>query len=612
MTARITHRGPDDVGERQWPTAGLGFRRLALVDLRGGHQPATDERGRFWSVFNGEIYNHVELRRELRARGHELYGTGDADLIPHLYEEWGAEFVHRVRGMFAIAVHDTETGELFLARDAFGIKPMYWVQRGDLIAFASEVAALRAVDLVPTEPDPTSVWHYLSYGYVPEPLTMWAGIHMLPAGHFLHYRNGQASVHRWWEPDFRPDESLAGSDVAAEILSRLEGSVAAHLAADVPVGAYLSSGVDSNLLVALACKFQEVRTFSIGFHDTEEGRGELSAASAQARALGTIHHEQVVSADDYWQALPRVVASQEVPLADPSAPALWFLAQAAGAQVKAVLSGEGADELFGGYPVYREPRSLRAVTGLPRAAREQLSRLAPRLPAGRPGRGFLERGTTPLERRFLGNAPVFSAEAKSALWAADPQPAPSSDLVQPFYAGTDYLDDVARMQVVSCHTWLPNSILLKADKMAMAHSLEVRVPYLDREVFAIASRLPERLRVNRSETKVALRAAARLVLPTDVAQRPKLGFPIPFRAWLKGPIAADVRELLLGSADPLLEPAGLLALIDHTPGAAQQRRLWSVMTYLLWRRAQVDSTPSPVASPGRGRVAPERAPEPTV
>jgi len=595
MSTCLQHRGPDDSGFQEWPDAGLVFRRLALLDLPGGNQPAPDEQRRYWSVFNGEIYNHVELRAQLLALGHELRGTGDAELIPHLFEQWGPQMLERLRGMFAIAVYDRAKGELFLARDPFGIKPLYWAVSGGRLGFASEVRALRAVGLVPDEPDPVAVADYLAFGYVPDPATMWAGVSMLPAGHTLLFRGSQVTVRRWWQVSLAPDKHRALSEAGAEVLDVVDGSVAAHLSADVPVGAYLSSGVDSSLLVALAARRQALDTFSIGFEGSHGVHSELSAARSLAAQLATRHHEQVVSAADYWLELPRIIASQEEPLADPSAPALWFLARSAAKHVKAVLSGEGADELFAGYPIYREPNALSPVTRLPAGARMLLRRLSARLPAGRPGRGFLERATTPLEGRFLGNAPLFSDAVVAQLMGASRQAAGrvAADVVAPLYQGTEGLDDVARMQVVSCQTWLPSSILMKADKMSMAHSLEVRVPYLDREVFAVARQLPERLRIRGTETKVTLRAAAAQVLPADVAARPKLGFPVPFRAWMTGAVAPQVRELFAQGDDAVLDRMALLQLFDQPGGPARERQMWSVMTYLLWRREQGSTVDAP-------------------
>ena len=588
MAAAMRHRGPDDVGLVRFAGGGLAARRLALLDVPGGHQPVANERETLWGVFNGELYNHRELRDDLVRRGHRIYSHCDSELIPHMYEEWGAEMVTRLRGMFALAVFAPESGELFLARDPFGIKPLYYVETPGKLVFASEARALLAGG-VGADVDATSVWHYLSFGYVPDPATMWRGVRRLAPGHHLTFRDGKLSLHRYWRPEFEPDQGVSLTESADAIERSLNDSVTAHLDADVPVGAYLSSGVDSSLLVALAAQRRPVQTFSVGFEGSRSGHEELTAARALAAQLGTDHHEELISARDYCDALPDIAGSQEEPLADPSAPALWFLARAAGRHVKAVLSGEGADELFAGYPMFLEPGSLRAVEALPGPLRLRIGRVAGRLPDGMRGKSFLERGSTPLARRFLGNAPIYNEDEKRRLmataFAGEEFPASSFDVVAPYYAAADGADDVTKMQTVSCQTWLPGSILMKADKMGMAHSVEVRVPFLDREVFAAAAPLPLTHRIGGGQTKIALRTAAARVLPAATAQRPKLGFPVPFRSWLDGELGALLRELVVSSDDPLLDRRAVETLVDQGAGPGQYRQQWSLLSYLLWRQA---------------------------
>lgn len=593
MGAAMAHRGPDDSGQQCWDDAGLTFRRLALLDLDGGAQPVHEATGRFWTVFNGEIYNHRELRAELTALGHHVPGTGDAALLPALFLQWGQGMLTRLRGMFALAVYDTRERELFLARDGFGIKPLYWTQQAGSLLFASELGALRAgTPGARHSVEPQAVSHYLSFGYVPDPVTMWSGVHALPAGHSLLLRAGRVQVQRWWTPEFTAPTRSSATALVAELTARLEDSVAYHLDADVPVGAYLSSGVDSSLLVALASRRQDLDTFSIGFEGATGSLDELRAARELASLLGTRHHEQVISAQEYWDRLPQIVACQEQPLADPSAPALWFLAREASGTVKAVLSGEGADELFAGYPMYREPRALAPVSRLPSGWQTTLRSVASRLPEGRRGKSYLTRATTPLPYRFLGNAPLFTDQDRQELLADAGGLESPWDRVGPVYARSDSLDDVAQMQAVSCETWLPSSILMKADKMAMAHSLEVRVPYLDREVFDLARSLPAAMRVDRKHTKVALRRAAAAHLPAEVAWRPKLGFPVPFRSWLDGPVGDQVHELFHDSDDPLLNRAAVNNLLLERSRPGTQRRIWGVMVYLLWRQAHAGGVPA--------------------
>ncbi len=585
----LRHRGPDAAGHVAVGNAGLVFRRLALVDLQRGDQPVSDERRRYWSVFNGEIYNHRELRRSLVAQGHVLSGSGDAELIPHLYEEHGEALVHRLRGMFAIAVYDRDRDELVLMRDRFGIKPLFMLRTQTHTVFGSEVRAVEAA-VGRLEPDRETLWHYLSFGYAPEPRTMWTGLAQVRAGHTTRVRGGEAVERSYWSPAFLPPSDRSLTENGERIGAALADSVTAHLSADVEVGAYLSSGVDSSLLVALARQVGPVKTFSVGFEPARPGEGvaaldELDAARATAALLGTQHQEERVSAAEWLARLPEVVAAQEQPLADPSAPALWFLARAASREVKAVLSGEGADELFGGYPVYRQPRSLRPVTGLPDRASAWLRATAERLPEGLKGKEFVLRGTTPLPRRFLGNMPLFDEQAKRrllGLHAGEPSPNPSADLLAHTYQASMGASDVDRMQLASLSSWLPGNILAKADRMGMAHSLEVRVPFLDPVVFQAAAELPVTHRVSARTTKAALRAAAASLLPTAIASRPKLGFPVPFRSWLDGAAGELLLELSTSPDSPL--DARVVAQVRADARRADRyQRQWALLIYLLWR-----------------------------
>ncbi|HSR87194.1 MAG TPA: asparagine synthase (glutamine-hydrolyzing) [Streptosporangiaceae bacterium] len=591
LGATLRHRGPDEEGLIDLDRAQLICRRLALLDLGGGHQPRAAARGRFWSVFNGEIYNHAELRRELTARGHDIRGHGDSELIPHLYEQWGASFVERLRGMFALAVYDRHADELFLARDPFGIKPLLLLRTPRHVLFASEartvMAAVGRLDI-----DPTSLWHYLSFGYVPDPATLWRDLVKLPPGHHATIRDGEIRISRYWWPRMTPgpDRSLRTS--AEDVEAALQDSVAAHMAADVPVGAYLSSGVDSSVVTALAARLAPLKTFSIGFEMTMGANDEVPAARDLAARLGTEHAEEVITERDYVEALPQIVAAQESPLADPSAPALWFLARAASRQVKAVLSGEGADELFAGYPIFQQPQALRVFEGIPAFLRPVLGGLADQLPDGTKGKGYLQRGMTQLERRFLGNNPVFDDQQKRRLlapvFAEGAEPQPSYHLVAPVYAASAGQPDVVRMQEVALQTWLPSSILAKADMMGMAHSLEVRVPFLDPEVYAVAASLPLHHRVAGGRTKVALREAAARLLPARTASRPKLGFPVPFEAWLEGGLGAWLRELAADCPGSLLDRREVGRVLTNRSHPNRHQQQLALLVFLLWHRSFVD------------------------
>ena len=602
LGATLRHRGPDGGGGIALDRTQLICRRLALLDLGGGQQPAADERGRFWSVFNGEVYNHAELRRELTARGHDIRGHGDSELIPHLYEQWGDSFVERLRGMFALAVYDRHADELFLARDPFGIKPLFVLRTPRHVLFASEartvMAAVGRLDL-----DPASLWHYLSFGYVPDPATPWRDLVKLPPGHHATIRRGEIRMNRYWRPCLTPgsDRSLQAS--ADDVEAALRDSVAAHMMADVPVGAYLSSGVDSSVLAAAAARLAPLKTFSIGFEMAAGAGDEVPAARDLAARLGTDHVDEVITERDYLEALPQIVAAQESPLADPSAPALWFLARSASREVKAVLSGEGADELFAGYPIFRQPQALRPFDGVPASLRPALRCLADHLPDGTKGKGYLQRGTTRLERRFLGNAPVFDDQQKRRLLApavaAGGEPRSSFDLVAPHYAAVAGQPDLVRMQEIALQTWLPSSILAKADMMAMAHSLEVRVPFLDPEVYAVAASLPLRHRVAGRQTKVALREAAARLLPAETARRPKLGFPVPFRAWLEGGPGAWLRELAADCDGSLLDRREVGRLLTDGSHPNRHQQQWALLVFLLWHRSFPDAAACRGPGPAR-------------
>jgi asparagine synthase (glutamine-hydrolysing) len=602
IEAAMRHRGPDEGGGIALDHAQLSCRRLALLDLAAGQQPAADERGRFWSVFNGEIYNHAELRRELIARGHDIRGHGDSELIPHLYEQWGTSFVQRLRGMFALAVYDRHAEELFLARDRFGIKPLLMLRTPRHVLFASEARTVMAAT-GPLDLDPASLWHYLSFGYVPDPATPWRDLVKLPPAHYATVRHGEIRMNCYWRPCLTsgPDRGLQAS--ADDVEAALNDSVAAHMIADVPVGAYLSSGVDSSVVAAAAARLGPLRTFSIGFEMAEGENDEVPAARDLAARLGTDHVEEIITERDYIEALPQIVAAQESPLADPSAPALWFLARMASREVKAVLSGEGADELFAGYPIFQQPQALRVFDGIPAFLRPALARLAERLPDGTKGKGYLQRGTTPLERRFLGNNPVFDDQQKRRLLApavaAGAEPQPSYDLVAPHYAAVAGQPDVVRMQAVALQTWLPSSILVKADMMAMAHSVEVRVPFLDPEVYAVAASLPLRHRVAGRRTKVALRAAAARLLPAETARRPKLGFPVPFDIWLDGALGAWLRELAADCDGSLLDRREVSRVLTDRSHPNRHQQQWALLVFLLWHRSLLDVAAGPRPSAAR-------------
>ncbi|NMP22065.1 asparagine synthase (glutamine-hydrolyzing) [Sulfobacillus harzensis] len=589
MVDTMIHRGPDDRGVAYFGSAGLGFRRLSILDLRGGHQPMSGEDQQIVSVTNGEIYNYRQLRDALEAQGHLFRSDSDAEVVPHLYEQGGIDHVVRqLRGMFAVAIWDRRTNTMHLIRDHFGIKPLYYTVGSEGLFFASDIRSLLASGRVEPAVNANALWHYLTFQYVPDPQTMFAGVWKLPPDHYLSWHDHHVELTRYWAMSYDPDPHFTLPELAEAIHHTLKDSVARHMMSDVPRGAYLSSGIDSSAVVAFLRQHQELDTFSIGFGTNHGEIDELDFARETSQILGTRHHEVVVGAEEYQDLLPQIIVSQEDPVADPSAPALYFLAREARRHVTVVLSGEGADELFAGYPIYAEPSALRLFDYIPRGLRRALGQAAQILPPQMKGRGFLIRGSQRLEERYLGNAKIFSEAEKAELlpWLNAQKPDPYWTVTAPYYQKTENLDPVSRMQMVDGHTWLPGDILMKADKMSMAHSLELRVPFLDVEVFQLAARIPAAFKVGQGTTKLALRKAMARELPPAVQHRPKLGFPIPIRHWLKNQLRDFSNDMLSSANLPQFNRRAVQSLLNAAPGTVfnQDRKVWTLLVFSLWHQ----------------------------
>lgn len=589
MTDAMIHRGPNDVGYFVDGNIGLGFRRLSIVDIQNGHQPMANEDGSVWVVFNGEIYNHVRLRKDLEQRGHRFQSEADTEVIVHLYEEFGIDCLSSLSGMFAFAILDLRARTLYVARDHFGIKPLYYASSPDGLLFASELRSILNSQAVARNLNMQAVWDYFTFQYVPSPLTMVQGVHKLPAAHYLRYKDGDLTLRRYWSPAYIPDSSKPFDYFVEGVRAELAASVQRHLQGSVPLGSFLSSGVDSSAIAALVSKHQALTTFSIGFQDASNSMNELSEAESLAKRLGSTHHSLAVTRADFMERLPQALHSLEEPLGDPSAIALYFIAELASRHVTVVLSGEGADEVFGGYPIYHEPVSLAMFEYLPRSLRSGLGRLAHMLPHGQKGRDFLIRGSHSIERRFMGNIRVFTEEAKRDLFCADTfsdLPLPSFHVTDPIYQDTVGLDDITRMQLVDLTTWLPGDILFKADKMTMAHSLELRVPYLDRKLFEFAATIPVKYRVQGQQGKVTLRAAVRDLLPPEVTNRPKLGFPVPYREWLREESGLVWDVFHSSSARYLFQGEQIERMLREHRGRERDhgRALWTLFAFLLWHQ----------------------------
>ena len=575
----MRHRGPDEPGtwadDAVAPTTVLGFNRLSIIDIAHSHQPLRwgppESPDRYVLVFNGEIYNYLELRAELAAEHGAVFATdGDSEAIVAAYHYWGTDALTRLRGMFAFALWDTVDGELFCARDPFGIKPLYMATGTGGTVFGSEkkclldLAATIGVDL---GIDERAVQHYTVLQYVPEPETLHRGVRRLESGSYARVRPGKPpEVTRYFTPRFAAVPFTSGGEQARydEITAVLEDSVAKHMRADVTVGAFLSGGIDSTAIAALAMRHNpRLITFTTGFE--REGFSEVDVAVASAEAIGARHVTKVVSQAEFVAALPEIVWYLDEPVADPALVPLFFIAREARKHVKVVLSGEGADELFGGYTIYREPLSLKPFDYLPRPLRRSLGRASRPLPEGMRGKSLLHRGSLTLEERYYGNARSFSDAQLRAVLPGFRQDWTHTDVTAPVYAASEGWDPVARMQHIDLFTWLRGDILVKADKMTMANSLELRVPFLDPEVFAVASRLPLEQKITRTTTKFALRRALEPIVPAHVLNRPKLGFPVPIRHWLQAGELLDWAYATVGASQ-----AG--ELIDLRRGDPNARR----------------------------------------
>jgi asparagine synthase (glutamine-hydrolysing) len=590
MSAALVHRGPDSAGDLVEGPVALAARRLAIIDVPGGAQPITGADGRVTVIQNGEIYNHEALRRQLEARGHRFRTRSDTEVLLHAYEEHGIGFLERLRGMFALALWDRERGRLLLARDAFGIKPLFYREDGEELLFASELTALAALPRFPRDLDPDAVEAYLAFNSIPAPLTVFRGARKLGAGHWLTWEDGRVRAGRWARPSPAPAgavRSEPADELAAELRDRLRDSVRAHLVSDVPVGVLLSGGIDSSALTALAAEESSlpVQTFSIGF--AERSFDELARARLVARRYGTRHRELVVR-PDAAELLPAIVAATDEPLGDSSALPTYLVSRLAAEHVKVVLSGEGGDELFGGYETYAA--DLLAPRVAP--ATRWLASVAAALPSSDRRVSFdyrLKRFVAgarlpPLERHHAWKE-IFGREERRRLLggaAADPLAR-----YRGRWAETEESEPLARLQDVDLGVYLVDDLLVKTDRMSMAHSLEARVPFLDPQVAELALALPTALKVSGLRKKRLLRRAVAPLIPWQIARGRKRGFSIPAAAWLRGPLVPFAREQLGADrirAQGVFDPAAVHTVLDEHVArrADRSRELWGLLCFTLW------------------------------
>lgn len=584
MMKAIEHRGPDGRESYIAKEAALGFQRLSIIDLDTGMQPMFNEDGSKVLVFNGEIYNYWVLKDQLVQKGHTFRTASDSEILLHGYEEFGKELLNRLRGMFSFAIWDEEKGELFAARDFFGIKPFYYAVIGGTLVFASEIKSILTYPGYKRRMNEEALEQYLSFQYSALPETFFKGIYQLLPGHYLTFKDHMLQIVRYFKPSLKPDRHGCFKKMAQDVQEMMKMSVRRHLISDVEVGSFLSGGVDSGLIAAIAgC----VKTFTVGFADEGELYDETGDAKELAESLHLENNCKFIGKEEFARAVPEVLYYLDEPLGDASAVALYFLAGRAAEEVKVVLSGEGSDELFGGYNIYREPGMLRFVDWLPEGLRKWAARQAKRLPKQMKGRGYLMRAALPVNERYIGNAYIFREEEKARLLKRKVVKETRA-LLSDTYEEAGHLSAPEQMQTVDLKYWLPGDILQKADRMSMAHSLELRVPFLDRDVFEMAKKLPCRMKLCGHTTKYILRKAASDYLPGAASAKKKLGFPVPIRNWLKEDAwYRKVKEIFTGEAahtyfctDYLLK-----LLEEHREGAADNsRKIWTVYVFLLWHQ----------------------------
>ncbi len=597
MTEVITHRGPDSDGFFSDDTISMGFRRLSIIDLEAGDQPIFNEDKTLVLTFNGEIYNYKELKKELTEKGHKFSTESDSEVLVHGFEEWQEDLLDRLRGMFAFAIYNTKDGSVFLARDFFGIKPLHYTMIGNDFVYASEIKSILEHPKFVKRFNTRALDSYLSFQYAVPPQTFFEDVYCLLPGHYLWFKDGVPETTRYFEPKFRPDEGITEEEAVDRIEKVFENSVNAHKIADVEVGCFLSSGVDSSYV---STYFADQKTFTVGF-DFGEKYNEISWAEGLSKQIGVEHHTHLISSEEFWDAVPTVQYHMDQPLADPSCVALYFVSRLASQYVKVVLSGEGADELFGGYTCYNDPRVFRVYQRIvPHFIRKALRALARKLPDIK-GRDYLIRACDPLEQRYIGNAFMYDLKQKQSI-LKDPSIATApQNLARKHYYRCRRYDDVTKMQYLDINMWLTGDILLKADRMSMANSLELRVPFLDKEVFAVASSLPTGLRVNKHNTKYAMRKAAARHLPEETAEKEKLGFPVPTRVWLRDEKYYEiVKKKFLGkTAEKFFNTDALVGWLDeHFSGKEDNsRRVWTVYVFLVWYDIYFDDESSAVKKP---------------
>ena len=585
MMDTIIHRGPDSGNYFSDEHATLGFRRLSIIDLSDeGSQPMLNEDGSCVLVFNGEIYNYQELREDLIEKGHIFKSGSDSEVVVHAYEEYGVDLLQKVRGMFAFAIWDKNNESMFLARDFFGIKPLYYTQNttDNSLIFGSEIKSFLKQPAFKKELNKDAIKPYLTFQYSVLDETFFKGVYKLKPGHYMLYKKGNIEIKPYWDIDFNAEDK--GLDhYIEEINNTLKESVNYHKISDVKVGSFLSGGVDSSYITAL---LMPNKTFSVGFQDHEGIFNETNLAKDLSDILEIENYKELMNADQAFEMLPTIQYHMDEPQSNLSSVPLYFLSKLASEHVTVVLSGEGADEIFGGYVWYQKSGKLEKYEKIPFGIRRAISGISAALPKNKIT-NFLIKGGQPVEEKFIGQAKIFEEEDARKVLKDEYQTGPSiQSITKKVYDKVKGKDDVSKMQYLDLKLWLPGDILLKADKMSMAHSIELRVPFLDKEVMSMASHIPTNLRVNDIDTKYALRAASKKVLPEEWAKREKVGFPVPMRHWLREEKYYNIVKEMFESdiAKEFFNTDELMKYLDdHYHGRHNYARyIYTVYVFLVW------------------------------
>ena len=607
MNDALWHRGPDDEGYLVRDQVGLGMRRLSIIDVAGGRQPIHNEDKSVWAVFNGEIYNYDELREELQQRGHHFYTRSDTETLVHLYEEYGEAGVSRLRGMFAYALWDERRNRLIVARDRLGIKPLYYAQLDGRVFFASELKAFARVPGFPRDLDEASVQRYLAYLYVPGPATIFRNVVELPPAHYLVYEGGRITVHRYWTVRYEGDRRVSASEWSERFLAQFRASVKSHLMSEVPLGAFLSGGLDSSAMVAVMAQESRtrVKTFSIGYEGAGSFQDERRYARIVAERFGTDHREFVVS-PDVEALLPDLVATMEQPFADSSVIPNYYISKLTRQHVTVALSGLGGDEIGGGYPRYLGMLWAERYRRFPRALPFRwLEAAAAQLPDVRSGRRWIDQtkrffATAMLDPadRYAAMATTFSPADRQRLLTPDfrtrAQSDDAEDLVRRVFGSRDADGVLHASMLADLHSYLPGDLLTLADRISMKHSLEVRVPFLDHPLVELMARVPHELKVAGRTKKVLMREAFRGLLPSSILNRRKVGFSVPLALWLRTdlrPIMQDIlSEAEVRHLGYLRYPEVERIKAEHLAGRANhENKLWALINLVCWHRQWLKS-----------------------